>query len=95
MLSLWSLPDGHLVSRFLCDQNDSFLAADSTQATLFSLSHDNRMLATWTPKGNLSIFLCQGGLMLSSLISYKAAQRNSVNETIKELLWLEEINKFD
>ncbi|RHZ59939.1 hypothetical protein Glove_360g133 [Diversispora epigaea] len=87
--SLWSLSTGQLLTRFKCNQKDSFLDADASP-TLFSLSHNKQMLATWTSKGILTIFLCQGGLIFSSSISDATAQEKSGNDSIKkELLWLE------
>ncbi|CAG8545549.1 14516_t:CDS:10 [Acaulospora morrowiae] len=84
--SLWSLSTGQLVIRFKCAQKDSFLDADASP-TLFSLSHNKKMLATWTSKGILSIFLCEGGLVFSSSVNNATIyDAGSIKES---LLWLE------
>lgn len=85
MASLWSLSTGQLVTRFKCDQNDSFVDADSS-LTLFSLSHNKQMLATWTSKGVLTIFLCQGGHIFSTSINNTAVQENRAFGSKRELL---------
>jgi hypothetical protein len=85
---LWTLSSGQLVSRFKCLPKDSFLDADAPP-TLFALSHNQQMLATWTSKGVLTIFLCEGGLVFSSSLQ----NTNEVDDSLvnkQEILWLEE-----
>ncbi|CAI2176069.1 3494_t:CDS:2 [Funneliformis geosporum] len=89
---LWSLTTGQLVSRFKCLAKDSFLDADSSP-TLFALSHDQQMLATWTSKGVLTIYLCEGGLTFASSLHNDDKKENSLdvdsNVSRKEIFWLE------
>ncbi|RIA84384.1 hypothetical protein C1645_417056 [Glomus cerebriforme] len=87
---LWSLSTGQLVSRFKCVQKDSFLDADASP-TLFALSHNQQMLATWTSKGVLTIFLCEGGLIFASSLQ----NNGKIDESLAylnrlEILWLED-----
>ncbi|CAG8522154.1 14720_t:CDS:2 [Funneliformis mosseae] len=89
---LWSLSTGQLVSRFKCLSKDSFLDADSSP-TLFALSHDQQMLATWTSKGVLTIFLCEGGLTFASSLHNDDKKEKSLDVdsdvSRKEIFWLE------
>ncbi|PKK64465.1 hypothetical protein RhiirC2_869283 [Rhizophagus irregularis] len=87
---LWSLSTGQLVSRFKCVQNDSFLDADASP-TLFALSHNQQMLAAWTSKGVLTIFLCEGGLVFaSSLHNTNKIDVSLTNLNKLEIHWLED-----
>ncbi|GBC04372.1 hypothetical protein RclHR1_05640015 [Rhizophagus clarus] len=87
---LWSLSTGQLVSRFKCVQNDSFLDADASP-TLFALSHNQQMLAAWTSKGILTIFLCEGGLVFaSSLHNINKIDKSLTHLNKLEIHWLED-----
>ncbi|CAG8609728.1 14862_t:CDS:2, partial [Acaulospora colombiana] len=87
--SLWSLSTGQLAIRFKCVPKDSFLDSDASP-TLFALSHNKKMLATWTSKGIMTIFLCEGGLVFSSSINDTSEQAIYDASSIKRnLLWLE------
>ncbi|CAG8530852.1 9590_t:CDS:10 [Paraglomus occultum] len=85
VLSFWSIPECKLLAR--CESNH-FVDVDGRQ-TIFALSPNRKMLATWTPTEMLAVFLCEDGILFSSSMAPKNhLALGDRNKSVKQLVWI-------
>ena len=68
-----------------CQSNDC-IDVDGRQ-TIFALSPDGKMLATWTPDEMLAIFLWEYGILFSSSMVPKDYLGNR-SKSVRQLVWI-------
>ncbi|CAG8603312.1 1764_t:CDS:2 [Paraglomus brasilianum] len=83
VLSFWSMPECKLLAR--C-RSSHFVDVDKRQ-TIFALSPNRKMLATWTPTKRLVIFLCKDGILFSSSMAPRE-HLGDRSESVRQLVWI-------
>src|SRR6185312_12754866 len=77
------MPECKLLAR--C-RSSHFVDIDARQ-TIFALSPNRKMLATWTPTERLAIFSCKDGILFSSSMAPKE-HLGDRSKSVRELVWI-------
>jgi len=77
------MPECKLLAR--C-RSSHFVDVDKRQ-TIFALSPNRKMLATWTPTKRLVIFLCKDGILFSSSMAPRE-HLGDRSESVRQLVWI-------